>query len=94
VAVGAEQNKVCTNCGCSNLREQVPINRMGISYLSGIIVKTKPLTADLCMECGHINLHIEDPAILEDKEVVQNPTKNFLPIVLFALFILSLQLDS
>ncbi len=92
--MAAKPTRECINCGSVELREDLPLNRLGISYLSGIVVKTKPLSADICLQCGHVDLHLAEPHVIKGKEVVQRPTTNFLPFVLFALFILSLQLDS
>lgn len=91
----AEKNvsQVCTRCGSENLKINVPVRKMGVSYLSGVVVKNKPLQSKLCLDCGAVEFSVEDAAELADKELVHGPSANFLPFIIFALFILSLQLD-
>jgi len=88
-----EEARKCSCCGSANLKENVPVNKFGINYLSGLVVKTKPFKGSVCLDCGRVDFYLEDREDLADKELVQGTSSNFLPFILFALFILSLQLD-
>lgn len=82
----------CSRCGSDKLKN-VPLAKFGLNYLSGIIVKTKPVYGTVCLVCGKVELQVQKPEEIIDKQLVQGNSANFLPFVLFALFILSLQLD-
>lgn len=93
VAVSQEEGRKCSACNSTNLKSNVPVNRPGLHYMSGVIVKTEPLKSSVCLDCGKVDWYVENPADIRDKELVRDTSSNFLPFVLFALFILSLQLD-
>ncbi|HWJ02592.1 MAG TPA: hypothetical protein VNU93_02860 [Verrucomicrobiae bacterium] len=83
----------CSRCGANEVREGVQLNKYGINYLSGLIVKTKPIKGNVCLVCGKVDMFLEDPQELTDKELVAGTSSNYLPFIMFALFVLSLQLD-
>ncbi len=83
----------CSCCGSVNLKQEVPVNKFGVNYLSGIVVKTKPFKGRVCLDCGKADWYLENPDELEGKELVRGASSNYLPFILFAIFIISLQLD-
>jgi len=87
------ENSRCSACESNNLKENVPMNIPSIHFLSGILAKSKPIRATVCLDCGKVDCYVENSQELIDKELVRNTKSNFLPFVLFALFVLSLQLD-
>ncbi len=86
-------DRACGSCGSPNLQDEVPLGKLSVNYLSGLVLKSKPIHGSVCLDCGKVELHLDYPSELKDRELVRSGSGNFLPFIIFALFILSLQLD-